>query len=272
MSIIMLTSPGGSPGVTTTALGLALSWPRDVILVDADPCPGHVVESGYLMGRVPPRSGLIGLAAACRDGADPVQAMWEETIELPHDCEDRMVGLLSGYGHLGQASLMGPAWSSLVSAMIELGQAGVDVIVDAGRLGPEALPESLVARACLIAIVTGSRLRQLAGLSMRSEEVEALSSATTGAVGLVIVGPGRPYSSREIGRQFGLPVFGDVVFDAHAAAVLTDGEPAKKRWARGRYATSVQGVAQSMHEMARRTHQAIAGPELLSASTMDVAS
>ena len=46
--------------------------------------------------------------------------------------------------------------------MIDLGQAGVDVIVDAGRLGPEALPGSLVSRASLIGIVTGSRLRQLA--------------------------------------------------------------------------------------------------------------
>ena len=44
MSIILLTSPGGSPGLTTTALGLALTWPRDVILADADPCPGHVIE------------------------------------------------------------------------------------------------------------------------------------------------------------------------------------------------------------------------------------
>ena len=166
MSIILLTSPGGAPGLTTTALGLALTWPRDVVLVDADPCPGHVIESGYLTGRIPPRPGLIGLATAFRDGADPVQTMWEETIPLPHDSGDRMVRLLSGYGHLGQASLMGAAWSSLVSAMIELGQAGVDVIVDAGRLGPEALPSSLVSRASLIGIVTGSRLRQLAGLSM----------------------------------------------------------------------------------------------------------
>ena len=272
MPIILLTSPGGSPGLTTTALGLALTWPRDVILADADPCPGHVIESGYLMGRIPPRSGLIGLAAAVRDGADPVQAMWEETIPLPHDSEDRMVGLLSGYGHLGQASLMGAAWSSLVSAMIDLGQAGVDVIVDAGRLAPQALPESLVARASLIGIVTGSRLRQLAGLSMRVEEVEAMSSATTGTVGLVVVGPGRPYSSREIGRQFGLPVFGDVVFDARAAAVLSDGEPAGKRWSRGRYATSVQSMAESMRERVRQAHQNIAGPEMFNASVIGVAS
>lgn len=142
MAMLLLVSPGGAPGLTTTALGLALSWPRDVILIDADPCPGRAIESGFLAGRIPPRAGLIGLAAACRDGADPVQAMWEEIIPLPHDDDNKMVGLISGYGHLGQASLMGAAWPGLVSAMIDLGRAGVDVIVDGGRLGPEALPET----------------------------------------------------------------------------------------------------------------------------------
>ena len=272
MSIIVLTSSGGSPGLTTTALGLALTWPRDVVLVDADPFPGHVIESGSLMGRVPLRAGLIGVATACRDGADPVQAMWEETIPLLHDSDDRTVGLLSGYGHLGHASLMGTSWPSLVSAMIDLGRAGVDVMVDAGRLGPEGLPESLISRASLIAMVTGSRLRQLATLSMRTEEMEAMSSTTTGTMGLIVVGSGRPYSSREIGHQFGLPVFGDVVFDARAAAVLSDGEPAGKRWARGRYATSVQSVAESMQERVRRAHHAVTGPDVLATSAMGVVS
>ena len=36
MAIITLCSASGSPGVTTTALGLALSWTRPVILVEAD--------------------------------------------------------------------------------------------------------------------------------------------------------------------------------------------------------------------------------------------
>ncbi|WCC81222.1 hypothetical protein O6R08_00035 [Cutibacterium equinum] len=257
MAIVLLTSSGGAPGLTTTALGLALSWPRDVILIDADPCPGHAIESGFLAGRVPPRAGLIGLAAACRDGADPVQAMWAETIPLPHDDDDTMVGFISGYGHLGQASLMGPAWTSLVSAMIDLGQAGVDVIVDGGRLGPESLPESLISRSSLIGIVTRSRLRQLAGLSMRSNEIEAISSATTGTVGLIVVGPGHPYSSREIGRQFGLPVLGEVTRDGQAAAVLSDGDPAGKRWCRGRYATSVKALAEAMDLKLRRSNETI---------------
>ena len=36
MAIIVLTSAGGSPGVTSTALGLSLTWPRPVLLADCD--------------------------------------------------------------------------------------------------------------------------------------------------------------------------------------------------------------------------------------------
>ena len=36
-AILLLTSTAGSPGVTTLAVGLALTWPRPVLLVDATP-------------------------------------------------------------------------------------------------------------------------------------------------------------------------------------------------------------------------------------------
>ena len=34
MSLLVLTSAAGAPGVSTTALGLTLAWPRDAVLVD----------------------------------------------------------------------------------------------------------------------------------------------------------------------------------------------------------------------------------------------
>ena len=47
MALIVLTSAAGSPGVTTTAVGLALTWPRPVLLVEADPTGGSAVLAGY---------------------------------------------------------------------------------------------------------------------------------------------------------------------------------------------------------------------------------
>ena len=40
MAIVCLASASGSPGVTTTAVGMAFSWPRPVLLVEADPTGG----------------------------------------------------------------------------------------------------------------------------------------------------------------------------------------------------------------------------------------
>ena len=43
MSIVALTAVCGSPGVSTTAVGLALCWPRPVMLVEADPTGGSSI-------------------------------------------------------------------------------------------------------------------------------------------------------------------------------------------------------------------------------------
>ena len=42
-SLFALTSPGGSPGVTTAALALAFTWPGSVIVAECDPAGGAVL-------------------------------------------------------------------------------------------------------------------------------------------------------------------------------------------------------------------------------------
>jgi hypothetical protein len=54
MALIVLTSASGSPGVTTTALGLALTWVRPVLLVEADPTGGSGSPAGYFRGQAAP--------------------------------------------------------------------------------------------------------------------------------------------------------------------------------------------------------------------------
>ena len=67
MAVIALASASGSPGVTTTALGLALLWPRPVLLVEADPTGG----SGLAGGLLPWHAGVR--RRAHRAGADREQ-------------------------------------------------------------------------------------------------------------------------------------------------------------------------------------------------------
>ena len=53
-----LVSAGGSPGVTTAAITLALTWPSPVIVAECDPSGGDVL-AGLLAGHVPAGPGLM---------------------------------------------------------------------------------------------------------------------------------------------------------------------------------------------------------------------
>ena len=73
MAVVVLCSAGHSPGVSTTALGLALTWPNEVLLVDADRTPTQSVLAGYLHGERSGHHGLGGLLQAWRL-ASPVRS------------------------------------------------------------------------------------------------------------------------------------------------------------------------------------------------------
>ena len=47
MPVFTIASVSGSLGVTTLAVGLALTWPRPVVLVEADPSGGSAILAGY---------------------------------------------------------------------------------------------------------------------------------------------------------------------------------------------------------------------------------
>ena len=66
--LIALCSAKGAPGVTTSALALALSWPRPVILAELDPAGGDVL-AGYGRGELS-AGGLADLELAARCGVE----------------------------------------------------------------------------------------------------------------------------------------------------------------------------------------------------------
>ena len=66
MAVIVLASAAGSPGVTTSTLGLALTWPRPVLLVEADPTGGSAMLAGFFRGTTAQTAGLIDLVWAHR--------------------------------------------------------------------------------------------------------------------------------------------------------------------------------------------------------------
>jgi hypothetical protein len=227
MSLITLTSASGSPGVTTTALGLALTWPRLVLLVEADPTGGSSIFAGYLRGQVEHTGGLIDLAMAHRHGT-LVDALPRSVMPLP----DSPVQLLPGTRAHGQATSLENVWAPLAGTLRGLEATGQDVIVDAGRLGLAGSPEPLIYAADLALLVTRTSLPALSGARSWSttlrEEFEKAGAAAS--LGVLLVGQGHPYGPTEVSNVLHVPVTASVAWDEPAAAVFSTGEQPPRRF------------------------------------------
>jgi hypothetical protein len=231
MALIVLCSAHGSPGVTTTALAAALTWPRDVVLVDADRDPSQAVLAGFLQGTNAAGAGLPALAQANRDGADMMRELDRQGLPLTDAREgEPSRRFVPGFLHPGSAALFDSVWLPLAEALQDLGRLDMDALVDAGRIGRDGLPRPLVALADRVLVVTRSTLPALAAVALNLPSLSAQHARTAGfgQVGLVIVGPGMPYSAHEIAAQFATPVVASLPWAPKDAAVLADGVPARR--------------------------------------------
>ena len=247
MSTLVLCSASGAPGVTMTALGLALTWPRDVLLVDADRTPSQAVLAGYLRGAAGAGQGLIGVLQAHRERRSLADAVVEQRLVLP-DAPRRPgrveapepIGrhFLPGFVHLGAIDLFSAVWAELGETLRE---APHDTLVDAGRIGHRGLPDGLVAAADTVAVVCRTSLPALAALRLHLPGL--VDAAGSQRVGLVLVGPGRPYAAGEIAARFEVDVLAEIAWDAATAGDLADGVPLAPRWAEQALARSYARAA-----------------------------
>ncbi len=218
MAVITLTSANGAPGVTTTALALAVSWPRPVLLVEADPSGGSALLAGFWRG-TRDRAGVVDLVKAHRAGL-LAQALLRTAMPVEGSQASVIVGARSHEQAAGLARL----WDPLTAVLRDLAARDQDVIVDAGRLGLEGSPASLIDQADVTLLVARSGLPAIAGA--RSWSRALTEGALPGhEVRVLVVGPGRPYKVAEIGRALGAPVAGSIAWDPERAAVFSDGEP-----------------------------------------------
>ncbi len=219
--LICLASASGSPGVTTTALGLALNWPRPVALVEADPKCGSGLLAGFFRGQLD-HPGLVDLVIAQR--ADLVA---EALPRLLHPVEGSQVSVLFGARSHEQAAGVAALWEPLLDALQAMEPTGTDVIVDAGRLGPPGWPRPLVHGADVTLLVVGSDLPSLA--AARSWAASLAAEDVPGHVTrLLVVGEGRPYDNREVARTLEVPVLGSVAWAPEPARVYSHGQPAPR--------------------------------------------
>jgi hypothetical protein len=259
MAILILTSAGGSPGVTTTALGLALSWPRPVLLADCDPGAHQAVLAGYLQGQTSSGKGLLRVAEAHRDRRPLREVVLDQCLALTGEDGARRL-FLPGFARAGSAAHFGAVWAELADTFDRLGDVEVDVIVDAGRVGPAGLPLPLVERSAITALVLGSTLRAVMSARVHLPTISdhsGLSSSARRPFGLIVVGEGHPYGRGEISKALGAPVIGEVARDPQAATHLSDGAPRPRRFDSSPLVRSLRGLASTLAATSQRSTELV---------------
>lgn len=249
MATIVFTSAPGAPGVTTSALALALHWPRHVLLADCDRDPSQVLLAGFLRGLDSGGRGLPSVAQAHREGRPLDDELWLHTLPLTDDgAVDRR--FLAGFAQPAAVRLFDTVWSRLGEAFAALDARGIDVLVDAGRISSAGLPGGLLASADAIVVVTRSSLRSLAALRLHlptlQDQLTTLSVEVP--LGLALVGTDQPYSTGEVERQFATPAWLELPFDAKSAAVLSDGHPEPRRFGQQLFMNRMRAQAKRLSE------------------------
>ena len=236
MAVIALCSASGSPGVTTTALGLALAWPRPVLLLEADPVGGSAVLAGWFQGARDHDAGLLDVAFA----AEPVaEALHRVAVPI----KDGVRFVPGARSHL-EARELGILWAPLADVLAGLDASGQDVIVDAGRLGMTDSPRPLLERADMALLVTRTDLPALA--AVRSHADLVVRTRTWKRAGLLVVGPDRPYSGRGAAKLLGLRLAGSIAYSAKDAETYHLGSTPRRRFQMGFYARSLAATARTL--------------------------
>jgi hypothetical protein len=248
MAILLLASTGGSPGVTTLAVGLALTWPRPVLLADCDPGAHQAILAGYLGGRSTGGKGLLRVAEAHRDRRPLREAVLDQTLPLSAEEESRRL-LLPGFTKPASAMHFGGVWEDLAEAFDRLGEVDMDVIIDCGRIGPSGPPAAMLERSAVTAVVVTSTLRSIMSARVHLPTLRdhpRLTSADREHIGLIVVGENQPYRRGEIARALDVPVITSIAYDRQSAAHLSDGRPRHRRFDTSPLIRSIRDAASQL--------------------------
>ena len=126
MSVVALSSPKGSPGVTTLAVALASWWPRPSIVIEADPAGGDLAARLAL----PEEPGLVSLAAAHR--RRPITASSKTTLLEPF-VQETAAGIRAVVAPASPRQVVA-ALGLLPEVRPTLAPRGTDLLVDIGRM------------------------------------------------------------------------------------------------------------------------------------------
>lgn len=198
-----------SAGLTTSALALAASWPRKVLLAELDP-DGGTIAAGRAANSDP---GLKTLAAAGRHYLSP-GLITSNTQEFPGGTAvlmspaspDRCIAALTALNSVG----LGETLKAI---------SGLDVIADCGRIDSSSPALPVVHQADAVIFVVRPTLVDIVGLRGRLETMELRSTVRAG---IAVVKNG-PHGIDDVAAAFRLPVVGSLEWDPRAASALGEG-------------------------------------------------
>lgn len=246
MSVLALVSAHGAPGVTTSALAMVCAWPlarpgRRVLLVDADPA-GSGLLTGYLHGGVPPTAGVSVLAAA-RPPFTPEQVIG---CAVGLDAAGtRMV--LPGVSDPVQARPLAELWAGLADSARDLSARGVDVLVDAGRVGHRHEPAPWWEQVDLLAVVARGDLSSVAPAAAAVRALSPARGNRSAPVGLVVDPAG--YTPAEVGAALGVSAVLTLPRDPWAAQALAEGGGRGFRFDRSPLIRSARAVVERITQL-----------------------
>jgi len=227
MSLFAFASAKGSPGVTTTVVTVAATWPagRRVLIAELD------VAGGDLAARLDlePDPGLVTFAASSHDR--PVVSAHAQQLG------DDVYVLV--------APVRGQQVRSCVRALGKVAEwlavAEGDVLVDCGRAEPGTPVFELADTAACVVLVCGSRPEDV-GHALGT--VADLRDAGAN-LGLIVVGDRdrRPARGDEVAEVVGLPLLGELPHDRRAAALVNEGWRRTRALQRSRLLRSAAAVA-----------------------------
>lgn len=249
--IVAICADKGSPGVTTAAVALAMAWPGERLVVDADPAGGDLAfraRHPTTGGRIRSEGGLLALAADARLALSP--------DALPGYAQPTLWGVdvICGPPNAASYTPMRSLWPAVADTFAAWpGTAFADL----GRLYPGTPAPALAHRATAVLVLTKVSVEYLFHLRARVPELASQlgdPSQPVNPVAVVAVA-GRSDAAaavQQIERVLEsvgcpVPVLGSLAIDPVSAQRLREGL-VWARMGRGHLLRSAADVVEQIHQ------------------------
>jgi len=254
VALITFSSVSGAPGVTTAAVGATFHWPRPAIVVEADLSRASSILPGFLRGQSDHTRGLTPLSLAYQRGTLSLEAVWAQTLQIAKD-KYTIPGFASVRAAQGTTTSF---WGQLAESLTALESAGVDVVVDTGRISIDDPRIAMLQQADLAVLFATPTLPDVAALRDRGIELEAALKAVghEGFTRLVLVDGGHEsYSNKEIAHVLGIPVMTRLDTDPVAAAVFSVGAQGNKKTFQSKLNKALKSLPGELLEIIRQRNE-----------------